>query len=125
MWRLTEDEFNDLQEKIRATSKNRSSGKNLANKSNPSSSAKKTIKDEEGRQEEDQRCIRIVIIARRCRDIDPDNIWPKWFIDEIVRAGIIKEDSSRYIEGIYKTVEKVSREEDESTIIELWKVKKE
>ena len=63
---------------------------------------------------------RIVVIARRTRDIDPDNMFPKWIIDELVRAKYLPDDSSRFVETIEKRVEIVKGEE-EKTIVEIWR----
>lgn len=64
---------------------------------------------------------KIIVIARKIRGVDPDNLCPKYFIDEIVKAGIIPDDSSKYVESIEKRVEKVKTKEEEKTIIEIYK----
>lgn len=46
---------------------------------------------------------------------DPDNIFPKYFIDELVRAGILPDDSSRYISSIEKEVIIVKEKNEERT----------
>jgi len=48
---------------------------------------------------------------------DPDNLCPKYFIDELVRAGLLEGDSSRHISWIKKQVVKVKNEEEERTEI--------
>jgi len=48
---------------------------------------------------------------------DPDNLFPKYFIDELVRASLLDGDSSRNISWIKKQVVKVKSEEEERTEI--------
>lgn len=58
---------------------------------------------------------RIFVVAYRRRHVDPDNLCPKWYIDELVKANILPDDSSKYIESITKKVV-VSRGQEETRI---------
>ena len=53
----------------------------------------------------------IIVDSYRKRYMDPDNLCPKWYIDEIVKAGIIPDDSSRYVKEVKKRVHVVKDEE--------------
>lgn len=72
------------------------------------------------RKKESKAKYRIVVIAKRSRGIDPDNVLPKWYIDQLMEAGYLPDDSSKYVSGIEKRVEKVSRSKEE-TVIEIWR----
>lgn len=91
----------------------------------PESNIRNESKKKNDNKKETKRASRetykIIVIARKIRGVDPDNLAPKYFIDEIVRAGIIPDDSSKYIESIEKRVEKVKTKEEEKTIIEIYK----
>lgn len=67
----------------------------------------------------------IFVTAFCYRDTDPDNIIPKWFIDELVRQGVIPDDSSKYVRNIFKEVEVIGSEEKERTLIEVFAVREE
>lgn len=60
------------------------------------------------------------VISYSHRHRDPDNLCPKWYIDEMVRAGILPDDSSRFIRAITKSVVKITKEENEKTIIRVY-----
>lgn len=62
----------------------------------------------------------IIVDSYRRRHMDPDNLCPKWYIDEIVKAGIIPDDSSRYIREVKKRVHKVKDEEYTKVTIIKW-----
>lgn len=61
----------------------------------------------------------IKVVSYRKRDMDPDNLCPKYYIDEIRKAGYIPDDSSKYIMGIHKSVVLA---EEEKTVIEIFQV---
>lgn len=61
----------------------------------------------------------ILITSYRKRDMDPDNLYPKNYIDQLVEAKIIPDDSSKHISEIIKRVRKVKSEKDERTVIEI------
>jgi hypothetical protein len=61
--------------------------------------------------------IEVAVYSRRHRD--PDNIFPKYILDELVRREVIPDDSSRYIRWIRKGVFKVETREEEKTIIQV------
>lgn len=67
---------------------------------------------------------KIVVIAKRMNAtrFDPDNLIPKWYIDEIVRAGVIPDDKTKYIESVEKMVKRANSKEDEETIIEIYQI---
>lgn len=75
------------------------------------------------RQNEKQEAIeeryRIVVVSYRKRHCDPDNLFPKTWIDELVCAGYLPDDSSKYVESVEK---KVIKSKVEKTVIEIWKV---
>lgn len=85
------------------------------------SKAKGSAKNEGRKKSDSKASYRIVIIARRLRDLDPDNITVKAEIDELVKAGILPGDSSKHVEAIEKRVERVRTMAEEETIIEIWK----
>lgn len=60
------------------------------------------------------------VISYSHRHRDPDNLCPKWYVDELVRAGILPDDSSRFIRAITKSVVKITKEETEKTIIRVY-----
>jgi len=62
----------------------------------------------------------IIIDSYRKRDMDPDNLCPKWYIDEIVGAGIIPDDLSVYVREVRKRVHKVKDEEYTKITIIKW-----
>jgi len=63
--------------------------------------------------------FKIYVKSYRKRHLDPDNLCPKWYIDEIVKAGYLPDDSSKYVESIEKSVEKDS---DERTVITVTRI---
>lgn len=63
--------------------------------------------------------FRIVVTSYRKRHADPDNICPKWYIDEIVRAGIMPDDISKYVLSVEKRV-RVTKQEPK-TVIEIFR----
>ncbi len=119
MWRLTEDEY----EKLLASRKAGGAGQVREHKRGAPLATAKAAQAKVRRKAESQNSYRIVVIAKRKRAIDPDNIFPKWFIDELVRAGYIEDDSSSYVSEIVKRVERVAKGQSEETVIEIWKEK--
>lgn len=76
--------------------------------------------DEEGSEIADSAASRrftIGVVAFRKREMDPDNLVPKWYIDALVDAGVIPDDSSRYINGVWKSVQRTRGEEYTKIII--------
>lgn len=67
----------------------------------------------------DRRC-RVTVLSRRHRLADPGGCSSKYLIDAIVSAGLLQDDSTRYIqEPIIETQEKIPKIEQEETIITL------
>lgn len=62
----------------------------------------------------------IIIDSYRKRYMDPDNLCPKWYIDEFVQTGIIPDDSSKYIREVRKRVHKTKGEEYTKITIVKW-----
>ncbi len=117
MWRMTEDEYRQLLQDMQ----DRNRGKNSKRQPDPSNGIKAKAKGKKRVKAESKGKYRIVVTARRVRAIDPDNVFCKFAIDELVRAGVLPDDSSKFIEEITKKVEKVKSSSDEATIIEVWK----
>lgn len=72
-------------------------------------------------KERDPRSRRVRIVSRRRRTLDPgSNLWggSKYFEDALRYAGLLHDDSEKFIE-ITVTQEKVDNPEDEATIIEI------
>src|SRR5690606_35469426 len=82
--------------------------------------APRAAENPDGREGCGEGRYRIDVEVHRLRKIDPDNLCPKWFIDELVRHGVLPDDSSDYIAAIEKRVVRVKRKEDEKTVIEIW-----
>lgn len=74
-----------------------------------------------GEAENQASIFRIVVIAYRKRHLDPDNLCPKWYIDELVKQNIIPDDSSRYVQAIEKRVMKTTG--PERTVIQVYRGK--
>lgn len=66
------------------------------------------------------RCLVRVESFRR-RLIDPDNLVPKYFVDSLRYLGALRDDRAEDIE-IRVSQTKVSREEDEETVITLTEI---
>lgn len=99
----------------------RGPGKVRGRKRSPETESQRPLKAQSRAQTPCPGRYRIVVIERRRRQIDPDNLFPKWVIDELVRARYLPDDSSRYVCSIEKRVEVVRAPEEESTTIELWR----
>ena len=67
-------------------------------------------------KELDKRCC-IHIHSRRFRLADADGISGKAAIDGIVNSGLLPDDSSKYVEEVTYSQEKVSKKEGEETVI--------
>ena len=81
---------------------------------------KRSVAAEEANEESCPGRYRLVVTSYCRRHTDPDNLCPKWFIDELVRAKILTDDSSKYIEAITKRATKISQKEKERTVIEIY-----
>lgn len=64
----------------------------------------------------------IHIHSRRWRLADPDGISAKACIDGLVSGGILANDSAKEIESVTFSQEKVSKDQAEETIIEVWQL---
>lgn len=71
---------------------------------------------DEGR---DSRKFLVRVTSRRRRLLDEDNLAAKWFVDCCRYAGLIPDDDPRQT-SIETRQEKVSRTEDECTIVEVF-----
>lgn len=63
---------------------------------------------------------RIRVTSFRLRDFDPDNIYSKWYVDQLVKAKIIPDDSSKYVDCVTKWVIPVATAEEERTLVEVY-----
>ena len=63
----------------------------------------------------------IEVTSYRRRNMDPDNLCPKWYIDECTRAGLIPDDSSKYVKEFKKKV--IQTKGEEYTLIKIVKIK--
>lgn len=115
--RWTEDEY----KKFLAGVKAKGSRPMPGTKSNSSRKPKKKVEVKGRGKAESQSSYRVVVVAKRKREIDPDNVFPKWAIDELVKAGYLEDDSSKFIASIEKRVELVRSADEEETIIEIWR----
>ena len=73
-------------------------------------------------EEHDTR-VSIHVHHRRRRLADPGNLQAKAAIDELVRFGILQNDSARYVAQEIHTQEQVKTREEEETIITIRKAK--
>ena len=67
----------------------------------------------------DTRC-RCVVLARRKRWCDTDNISIKACLDGLVRGGVIQDD--RLVEEVTISQVKCQKGQEEETIVELWRM---
>ena len=65
--------------------------------------------------------FRIEVTSHTRFKCDNDNMCPKWFIDELVKAGVLPGDSCDYVAAYETRVVRVKRKEDEKTVIEVWR----
>ena len=67
-----------------------------------------------------ERCS-IRIHCKRKRLADPDNLSAKAVIDGIRKAGVFKDDNTKFIKEVsFAEQKKVKTDEEEQTIIEIW-----
>jgi Holliday junction resolvase RusA-like endonuclease len=69
-------------------------------------------------EERNPGCRILRIISYRTRTCDTDNLCPKWIIDALRYAQLIKDDTPEHIE-LQVRQEKVAHRTEEKTIIEL------
>ena len=63
---------------------------------------------------------RIRITNFRVADFDSDNIYAKWYVDELSKRGVIPDDSSKYVDCTSKWVVPVTTKEEERTLVEVY-----
>jgi hypothetical protein len=61
----------------------------------------------------------IHVHSRRHRMADSDGISAKAVIDGLVLAGVLEDDSPKYVKWVTYSQEKISKKEDEETIITI------
>lgn len=115
-----------FRKKVRNHVRDKNSGTLPKPKPNKRDEQKRSNETEKGGASESKKGSRkdrfvLAVTSYRTRDMDPDNLVPKWYIDELVKAEIIPDDSSKYIEGIFKSV--VPGAEEEYTTIKVYKLK--
>ncbi len=59
--------------------------------------------------------VRITVVSYRCRLADSDGISPKYAVDGLVYAGIIKDDSLKYVAEVRQAQNKVKTRREERT----------
>lgn len=93
-------------------------------KSNIRKHNERKVKDKEELQTTNVEGVKfkIVVSSYRHRDIDPDNLCPKHYIDILVRRKVLPDDSSKYIESVEKKVFVIPRTDSERTEIEIFKL---
>lgn len=64
----------------------------------------------------------IVVTVYASYYVDPDNLCPKWYIDAIVKEGLLPGDSSRDILRVEKSAVKVPSIKDEKIVIECFEL---
>ena len=62
---------------------------------------------------------RIHVHSRRYRLTDADGVSAKAAIDGLVHAGLLQDDSAKYVAEVSYSQEKISKKEEEETIIEI------
>ena len=67
----------------------------------------------------------IHIHSKRHRMADADGISAKACIDGLVLAGVLEDDSTKFVKWVTYSQEKISKKEDEETIITITEVKNE
>jgi len=63
----------------------------------------------------------IYVFSRRHRLADVDGISAKAVLDGIVRRGLLPDDTTKEVKGIFFTQEKIGKHEEEETIITIKK----
>lgn len=71
-----------------------------------------------GREKENPSRFRVRIVSLRCRLIDPDNLCPKYFIDCLRYAEMLRDDRAQDI-ILEVSQQKVATKEEEHTLIEI------
>jgi len=66
--------------------------------------------------------VRLRIISYRVRLTDADNCCAKYAIDGIVEAGILRDDSPKYVQSVEHSQVKVKNKSEERTVIEIEEV---
>lgn len=69
--------------------------------------------------------FKIVVTSYRKRDLDPDNLCPKWHIDAIIRSGVVPmvpDDKAKYIKSFEKRVI-VDPKATEKTVFEIFELR--
>ena len=69
--------------------------------------------------------VSIHVHSRRYRLADADGLSAKAVIDGFVIANLLIDDSPKYVESVTYSQEKISKKEDEETIITITEVKNE
>ena len=64
-------------------------------------------------------CCRLHVHSRRYRLADADGLSAKAVIDGIVQAGLLKDDSTKYVKSVTYSQEKITKKETEETIITI------
>ena len=65
--------------------------------------------------------VDISFTEKRHRLADPDGSCVKYVIDALVSCGVLQDDSAKKIRKIEKNQTRVSKNEREGTILEIWK----
>ena len=72
------------------------------------------------RENETGKRWRIRVTNFRVADFDSDNLYPKHYIDELVKRGVIPDDSSKYVDCTSKWIVPVTTKEEERTLVEVY-----
>lgn len=89
----------------------------------PRVSAEKKTAAKEGSKassDDSNRRFRVVITSYRWHHLDPDNVFAKFFLDELVTRGILPTDSSTHVDEVAKRVVKINPTQEERTVIEIY-----
>ena len=63
--------------------------------------------------------VSILIHSRRCRLTDADGVSAKAAIDGLVKAGVLQDDSQKYVKEVRYSQEKVKTKAEEQTVITI------
>lgn len=69
-------------------------------------------------KEKDSACFSVRITSYRSRLLDPDNLCPKYFIDCLVYAGIVRDDSPQAIRITVEQFKCAKAEERTELVVE-------
>lgn len=72
------------------------------------------------RENETGKRWRIRVTNYRVANFDSDNIYAKWYIDELKKQGIIPDDGLKYVDCTTKWAVPVSTPEEERTLVEVY-----